>query len=143
MTRIHSNSARDTEEAGAWLASQTVPGDRICLSGRLGAGKTTLIRGFIRAFGYQGAVRSPSFTLMNIYPTTPRLIHVDLFRVFDPSELTAMSLDEESEQGILLVEWGERFIEEWGPASWKIVLKMQPEATSRLIIISRTAQENS
>lgn len=103
------------EPATIGLASQiarALPADRqgwlLLLSGELGAGKSTLARGLIRALGHQGAVPSPTYTLIEPYDLPGGLVfHVDLYRVADPEELQYLGFDE-LERGLRLVEWPDR-----------------------------------
>ena len=85
-------------------------GGLIFLRGELGAGKTTFVRGYLRALGYEGAVKSPTYTLIEPYDLNDRiLLHLDIYRLGDPSELEHIGVRDELEQGnTLLVEWPER-----------------------------------
>lgn len=80
------------------------------LRGELGAGKTTLTRGLMRGFGYDGPVKSPTYTLIEPYELPGRRVsHLDLYRVGDPGELEYLGLRELIAQpGVILVEWPER-----------------------------------
>lgn len=103
-------TADDTEAFGARLAAtRPVSGALavIHLKGDLGAGKTTLARGFLRASGVSGAVRSPTYTLVEVYEMpTVSIVHLDLYRLLDPSELEPLGLREWAIPGhVWLVEW--------------------------------------
>jgi tRNA threonylcarbamoyladenosine biosynthesis protein TsaE len=80
------------------------------LSGELGAGKSTFARGALRALGVRGPIKSPSYTLLEIYELPAlRVIHLDLYRLNDPPELDNLGLADYHEPGFLwLVEWPER-----------------------------------
>ena len=82
----------------------------VTLRGDLGTGKTTLVRGLLRGRGYQGPVRSPTFTLVEPYDTSDgRVYHLDLYRLGDGEELEYLGLrDMLAETALLLVEWPER-----------------------------------
>lgn len=97
--------------AGAALARACPPGTAILyLVGDLGAGKTTLARGFLRGLGYMGAVKSPTYTLLESYDVAGRPIHhFDLYRLADPSELEDLGIrDCLDGDPVLLIEWPAR-----------------------------------
>jgi tRNA threonylcarbamoyladenosine biosynthesis protein TsaE len=98
----------ETAAAGARLAGVARPGDVITLSGPLGVGKTALARGLIAALGHEGDVPSPSFAIVQPYDELdPRIWHVDLYRIEQPSEIDELGLDSAAD-AVLLVEWPER-----------------------------------
>ena len=100
-----------TQELAARLAPLLQPGDVLLLEGDLGAGKTTFTQGLAGALGVDDGVTSPTFTLMNIYPTRAGwdLVHVDVYRLERLSEVVDLALPEMIEDGaVAVVEWGER-----------------------------------
>ena len=129
--------AAATETLGAalaeWLAAR--PGAVIYLIGHLGAGKTTLARGLLHALGVVGAVRSPTYTLLEPYEIGGRtVVHMDLYRLQDPEELLALGAHDYSPRTTLwLVEWPERGGGELPPAN--LQLELQTEGASRRAIL--------
>lgn len=98
----------ETVELGRKLAAVLRPGDIVTLSGPLGVGKTSLVRGVLAALGHEGEVPSPSFAIVQPYEELdPPVWHVDLFRIDDVSEMDELGLDSVS-NGVLLVEWPEK-----------------------------------
>ncbi len=81
VPELHSASPADTESIGARLAADLQPGDVVLVSGDLGSGKTTLIRGACRALGVEGPVTSPTFTIGQRYRGRLPISHLDLFRL--------------------------------------------------------------
>lgn len=100
----------DTLALGAELAAGLRPGMVIYLSGDLGAGKTTLARGLLRGLGYQGRVKSPTFTLVEVYKLSKLyLYHFDFYRFNDPRELGEAGFREYfNSDSVCLVEWPEK-----------------------------------
>jgi len=103
-----SNSAAETEHAGMLLGERLHQGDVVLLTGALGAGKTTFVRGVARGTGSRADVASPTFQLVRIYPGRVQLAHVDLYRVESIAELRDLGLEELTDQGAVVVEWGDR-----------------------------------
>jgi len=102
------SSPAETERAGMLLGERLRQGDVVLLTGELGAGKTTFVRGVAQGAGSMAHVASPTFQLVRIYPGRLQLAHVDLYRVEKSSELRDLGLDELSAEGAVVVEWGER-----------------------------------
>ena len=102
------NSPAETELAGRRLGERLKPGDIVLLTGELGAGKTTFVRGLAEGSGSEAMVASPTFQLVRIYPGRVQLAHVDLYRIEKNSELNDLGLDELADRGAVVVEWGDR-----------------------------------
>jgi tRNA threonylcarbamoyladenosine biosynthesis protein TsaE len=95
---------------GADLAPLLEPGMRIYLAGDLGAGKTTFTRGLLGALGHKGAVKSPTYTLVEIYVFSAYILyHFDFYRFNDPEEWREAGLDEHfNDTSVCIVEWPEQ-----------------------------------
>ena len=108
MPDIVTNSAAETETIGEHLGKRLRIGDVVLLTGELGAGKTTFVRGVTRGAGSSAPVASPTFQLVRVYPGRVQLAHVDLYRVEELTELADLGLEELAEQGAVVIEWGDR-----------------------------------
>jgi tRNA threonylcarbamoyladenosine biosynthesis protein TsaE len=101
----------------------------LALQGELGTGKTTLVRGLLRALGVEGPIRSPTFTLVEPYETKAGAIHhLDLYRLQGKqSELDALGYrDYRGLPGLVIVEWPERGGAALGPADLKLTIEHRP-----------------
>jgi tRNA threonylcarbamoyladenosine biosynthesis protein TsaE len=114
---------------GNRLAQVLEPGLFVSLSGNLGSGKTTLTRGILRGLGYPGKVKSPTYTLVELYNLSKLdLYHFDFYRFNDPQEwLDAGFRDYFDPRNICLVEWPERARDLLPVADLKIALSMEGE----------------
>lgn len=123
---------QETAALGRRLASLARRGDVIAISGPLGVGKTTLVRGFLAGIGHDDEVPSPSFAIVQPYEAlNPPVWHVDLYRIEDRSELAELGLDS-ADDAVLLVEWPERAGGEAWPDALRLSLDLAEAGARRL-----------
>lgn len=125
-------SAVETENLGANLLGRAAPGAPcrvVELSGELGSGKSTFARGVLRALGASGPIRSPSYTLLENYALPDvQVVHLDLYRLNDPTELENLGLADYHARGFLwLVEWPERAAGRLPAAELRYRFSIEPE----------------
>lgn len=135
MNAILLSDEAATERFGTLLAYALQPGDIVALSGDLGAGKTTLARGVLKALGLEGEAPSPTFAIVQPYePPEVRLPvwHVDLYRLEDAGEAAELGLDEAREQAALLIEWPERLGSGLSPDALRLRLEIGEGGARRL-----------
>ncbi len=107
MTEIETSSPEETEAVAARLASVLGPGDVVTVSGELGAGKTTFVRGACRALGVTGPITSPTFTIGHRYSGRIPVSHLDLFRFASVSPAEWGDLEPYFDGALCFVEWPE------------------------------------
>jgi tRNA threonylcarbamoyladenosine biosynthesis protein TsaE len=133
---------RATSQLAAHLAPLLAPADLLLLDGPLGAGKTFFVRALARALGLTASERvtSPTFTLVHEYPTQPKLIHADLYRLNDDERAVfELGLLPERDDGALLaVEWGLPFQRILGGDA--LILRIEREP--RRVLISATGERS-
>jgi len=107
---LHIDTAEAMEAFGSKLGQHCQQGSSLYLQGDLGAGKTTLVRGFMHSRGYKGKVKSPTYTLVEPYELRDtNIFHFDLYRLEQPGELENIGFrDYFDAQAIILVEWPEK-----------------------------------
>ncbi|AFG36893.1 tRNA (adenosine(37)-N6)-threonylcarbamoyltransferase complex ATPase subunit type 1 TsaE [Spirochaeta africana] len=132
--QIITDSFATTEEIGRRIGSWAPGGTVLRLTGGLGMGKTVLARGIARGMGIQEPITSPTYTLIQEYPGTPALVHMDLYRIQDPDELEELGvLEFIGNPGIILcIEWADRVpADSFGPAyELQLLPGAQPEQRS-------------
>ena len=105
--KVTTSSPEDTEQVAARVADTLVAGDVVTVSGELGSGKTTFIRGACRALGVEAPVTSPTFTVGHRYAGSPDVSHLDLFRFAGVSAAEWGDLEPYFEDAVCFVEWPE------------------------------------
>ncbi len=124
--RFVSSTADETLAVGRRIAARLRPPQLVLLIGDLGAGKTTLTKGIVEGLGAAAAadVSSPTFALMHEHGSSPKVYHLDLYRLDRIPELETLGLDElwDRQDAIVLVEWGEKFGDQLPPERIEIRL---------------------
>jgi tRNA threonylcarbamoyladenosine biosynthesis protein TsaE len=125
--------AEATMRAGALIAPHVVPGMVITLAGDLGAGKTTLVRGLLRAAGVEGAIKSPTFALVEHYPLSSiYFYHIDLYRFENADDWDHSGLSEcFRADSACLVEWPSRLGARMPPVDLALTLSWTDDGDGR------------
>lgn len=135
------NNEQDTQNLAQVLATHFRSGV-IYLIGDLGAGKTTLSRYFLQHLGHQGAVKSPTYTLVEPYQIQGQdIFHFDLYRLNDPYELELMGIRDylETPKALFLFEWPSKGGDEIPPADLIIEIKKSEDELSRTAMLSSSS----
>jgi tRNA threonylcarbamoyladenosine biosynthesis protein TsaE len=134
--KIFTASVEATRALGARLAAASKASDIYVLEGELGAGKTEFVRGFVASIAPLAVVKSPSFSILNIYETSRYPVyHFDFYRLRNAAELSEIGFDDyASGEGVCLIEWGTLFPEVLPPET-KIIRFHDAGAGSREIEI--------
>jgi len=138
---VEAPEVADMEALGASMAAKLGKVRLIYVHGPLGAGKTTLVRGMLRALGHVGAVKSPTFTLVEPYDLRGfSIYHFDLYRLNDPEELEFLGMrDYLHGEGVCVVEWAERAHGVLPPPDIDVMI----QATEKGRMVRITAQTDS
>jgi tRNA threonylcarbamoyladenosine biosynthesis protein TsaE len=128
------------EVLAARLARSLRSGDLVLFYGPLGAGKTTMIRAMARVLGVTDPVRSPSFTIANIYAAPVTVNHLDLYRLEEILEEDVLALEDYvCSDAVTLVEWPEAGAARLGPPTWVVRLGHETMDTRRLLLQTEDA----
>lgn len=128
---LESGSPEETEALAGRLARRLAPGDVVLVSGDLGTGKTTFVRGACRALGVTGRVTSPTFTIGHRYRGAPDVSHLDLYRFRGLSAAEWGDLEPYFEDAIVFVEWPEAGVGMLPPERARVTLAhVAPERRS-------------
>ena len=126
---VETSSPEETERVGARLAAALRPGDVVTVSGELGSGKTTFVRGAARALGVAGPVTSPTFTVGHRYRGRVDVSHLDLYRFAGVSSAEWGDLEPYFDDAVVFVEWPEAAADGLPPLRAAVRLEHVDEST--------------
>jgi tRNA threonylcarbamoyladenosine biosynthesis protein TsaE len=139
--QLTAGTAEETRTIGMELSGRLRGGDVVLLRGDLGAGKTTMTQGIARGLGVEGAVQSPTFTLVAEYDAPhlgpdSQLIHIDLYRLEGAADLDSVGLDEylEQQDAVVVVEWPDRADVATFPPHWSVRIEIAGGDQRRITI---------
>ncbi len=136
--RFVSPSKNKTIAYAKKFSAKLKPGDIIALTGNLGGGKTTFIKGLALGLGLDDPdeVKSPTFALMHVYRTKPPIYHFDLYRLESPKEIENIGLDEflQDASAICCVEWADRAAEFFPPSTYRVHFEVVGTNERRIVI---------
>lgn len=129
---FRTEAEEETRAVGGDLSQRLAAGDIVLFEGELGAGKTMMIRGLLNRLGVTGAVRSPTFNLIQTFDTDPPVMHADLYRLTNSE---GIGLEEYWATHLCLVEWPDRLGASIDPERcWRVTISFEGDA--RLIEVS-------
>ena len=133
-------SAEETVELGKKIGAFLVPNDVVCLTGSLGAGKTTLIQGIAEGIGVKDYVTSPTFIIINEYQGRIPFFHIDLYRLDNIDQIEDLGIEEYfTRGGACVIEWAEKLDELKPKACHEIGIEIVSENERKLCVSSELA----
>lgn len=130
-----SNSEEETKEIGKQIGKKLKKGDIVALYGDFGAGKTVLVKGIAKGTGCKEQVKSPSFVFMHEYNGKFPIYHIDLYRVNNLNDITALGIQEFfGSNGVCIIEWAEKAKGLLPENSIRIELKILNENTREIFV---------
>ncbi len=136
MKKIISKNEKETIELGFALSEKCQGGEIFSLSGELGAGKTSLVKGMAQGLKIKKGVTSPTFIICNVYEGKKRLVHIDAYRLEGKADLENIALFDylEDPKNIIVVEWGDKIDRYLPEKTKKIKLSYLSEKEREIII---------
>jgi tRNA threonylcarbamoyladenosine biosynthesis protein TsaE len=137
VLRFETHSDEETRDVGRALAPKLPASGLVLLTGELGAGKTTLVKGIVDGLAAAGAddVSSPTYTIVHEYGDPDRVYHVDLYRLETDEEVRGFGFEDLLDQrALLLVEWGERFPQLLPPDRIEITIETIGNSSRRIAV---------
>jgi tRNA threonylcarbamoyladenosine biosynthesis protein TsaE len=101
-------SPGETRAFGRHLGTLLAPGDCVAVTGELGAGKTTLAAGVLDGIHPGLRARSPTYVMVEVYGSSPTVVHADLYRVATPEEVSGLGLEDLARDAVMIIEWSDR-----------------------------------
>jgi tRNA threonylcarbamoyladenosine biosynthesis protein TsaE len=135
---LHSSSPAETEEIAARLARELTPGDVVTISGELGSGKTTFVRGACRELGVTAPVTSPTYTIGHRYRGSVPISHLDLFRFAGVSAAEWGDLEPYFDDAIVFVEWPEAAADDLPPV--RVRVRLEYDGSARILSLEGTEE---
>jgi tRNA threonylcarbamoyladenosine biosynthesis protein TsaE len=134
-----SRSPEQTRRLGLRLGALLKAGDVVCLSGDLGAGKTTMVQGIARGWGSLDGVSSPTFILVNVYRRMDgqELHHLDAYRMRDAFEAEDLDIPLMVEKGPLVMEWPERILGVVPPENLQVSMRWMADEHRGMLLTGR------
>jgi tRNA threonylcarbamoyladenosine biosynthesis protein TsaE len=106
LDRIISHELKETDALGKWIAERIDQNSIICLTGDLGAGKTTLAQAIMRHLGVGEAITSPTYTIVNEYHEPLTIFHFDVYRISNSDEMYEIGFDDYlNQEAVIIIEW--------------------------------------